>query len=157
MNKCCLGTQSDKNSTRQTVPPLKNPSWTTAVGKQVITTDLQSDYCRHVFSFHTCRKSLGGRSSTQWRIKTTDELHFALTFLLKPQAVLRLHCIWYVRYEVLTAANMRMAVFWVVAPCSLVEVHRRFRRACCLHHQGDRPDYQTTRRNNPEESHLPCI
>jgi hypothetical protein len=32
-----------------------------------------------------------------------------------------------------------MAVFWVVAPCSLVEVYRRFRGACCLHHQGDRP------------------
>jgi hypothetical protein len=27
-----------------------------------------------------------------------------------------------------------MAVFWVVAPCSLVEVYRRFRGACCLHH-----------------------
>jgi hypothetical protein len=33
-----------------------------------------------------------------------------------------------------------MAVFWVAAPCSLVEVFRRFRGACCLHHQGDRPD-----------------
>jgi hypothetical protein len=31
----------------------------------------------------------------------------------------------------------KMAVFWVVAPCSLVEVYRRFRRACCRHHQGD--------------------
>jgi hypothetical protein len=31
-----------------------------------------------------------------------------------------------------------MAVFWVVAPCSLVEVYRRFRGACCLHHQCDR-------------------
>jgi hypothetical protein len=28
---------------------------------------------------------------------------------------------------VLTAASMKMAVFWVVAPCSLVEVHGRFR------------------------------
>jgi hypothetical protein len=43
-----------------------------------------------------------------------------------------------------------MAVFWVVAPSSLVEVYRRFGGACCLHHQGDR---QTTRRNNPEDSH----
>jgi hypothetical protein len=32
---------------------------------------------------------------------------------------------------------MQMAVFWVVAPCSLVQVYRRFRDACCLHHQGD--------------------
>jgi hypothetical protein len=33
---------------------------------------------------------------------------------------------------------LKMAVFWVLAPCSLVEVYRRFRGACCLHHQGDR-------------------
>jgi hypothetical protein len=32
---------------------------------------------------------------------------------------------------------MKMAVFWVVAPCSLVEVYQRFRGTCCLHHQGD--------------------
>jgi hypothetical protein len=30
-----------------------------------------------------------------------------------------------------------MAVFWVVAPCSLVEVYRRFRGPCCLHHGPD--------------------
>jgi hypothetical protein len=29
-----------------------------------------------------------------------------------------------------------MAVFWVVAPCSLV-VHQRYRGPCCQHHQGD--------------------
>jgi hypothetical protein len=32
---------------------------------------------------------------------------------------------------------MKMAVFWVVAPCRLVEVYRRFRGLYCLHHQGD--------------------
>jgi hypothetical protein len=32
---------------------------------------------------------------------------------------------------------MKMAVFWVVALCSLVEVYQRFRGPCCLHHQGD--------------------
>jgi hypothetical protein len=32
-----------------------------------------------------------------------------------------------------------MAAFWVVAPCSLVEVYGRFRGACRLNHQGDRP------------------
>jgi hypothetical protein len=37
----------------------------------------------------------------------------------------------------------KMAVFWVVAPCSLVEVYQRFRGTYCLHHQ-------TTRRNVPE-------
>jgi hypothetical protein len=31
-----------------------------------------------------------------------------------------------------------MAIFWVVALCSLVEVYRRFRGAFCLHHQGDK-------------------
>jgi hypothetical protein len=36
-----------------------------------------------------------------------------------------------------------MVVFWVVAPCSLVEVYQRFRGPCCLHNQG--PD---------EDSHL---
>jgi hypothetical protein len=30
-----------------------------------------------------------------------------------------------------------MSVFWVVAPCSLVDVYRRFRGACCLHNQGE--------------------
>jgi hypothetical protein len=61
---------------------------------------------------------------------------------------------------------MKMAVFWVVAPCSLVEVYQRFRVPCCLHHQGDNKEaarnsetlinfYQTTRSHNPEEdSHL---
>jgi hypothetical protein len=29
--------------------------------------------------------------------------------------------------------NMKMAVFWVVAPCSLVEVYQRCRGPCCLH------------------------
>jgi hypothetical protein len=28
---------------------------------------------------------------------------------------------------------MKMAVLWVTAPCSLVEVYRRFRGACCPH------------------------
>jgi hypothetical protein len=45
-----------------------------------------------------------------------------------------------------------MAVFWVVVPCSLVEVYIRFRGPCCLHHQGD--DRQTTQCCNPEDSHL---
>jgi hypothetical protein len=39
-----------------------------------------------------------------------------------------------VRYQVLTAASMKMTVFWDVAPCSLVEVYRRFRGAYFLHH-----------------------
>jgi hypothetical protein len=34
----------------------------------------------------------------------------------------------------------KMAVFWVVVPCSLVDVYRRFGGTWCLHHQRDRPD-----------------
>jgi hypothetical protein len=34
-----------------------------------------------------------------------------------------------VRFQVLKAASMKMAVFWVVEPCSLVEVYRCFRDA----------------------------
>jgi ribonuclease PH len=38
-------------------------------------------------------------------------------------------------FQVVTTASMKMAVFWVVAPCSLVEVYRRVRGPC-----NDRPD-----------------
>jgi hypothetical protein len=31
---------------------------------------------------------------------------------------------------------MNMAVFWIVASCSLVEVYKYFRGPYCLHHQG---------------------
>jgi hypothetical protein len=37
----------------------------------------------------------------------------------------------FVGFEVLTAVSTKMAVFWVVAPCSLVEVYHRFRGSCC--------------------------
>jgi hypothetical protein len=64
-----------------------------------------------------------------------------------------------------------MAVFWVVAPCRLVEVYQRFRGTCCLHHRGDDlliallmeaatasetlvNFYQSTRRYNTSASHL---
>jgi hypothetical protein len=43
-----------------------------------------------------------------------------------------------VRFEVLTAASMKMSAFWDVAPCRLLEVDRHFRGAYYLHH---RPDY----------------
>jgi hypothetical protein len=44
---------------------------------------------------------------------------------------------YWVGFEVLTAVSMKMAVFGVVAPCSLVELYHRFRGPCCLHHQGN--------------------
>jgi hypothetical protein len=43
--------------------------------------------------------------------------------------------------QILMAASTKMAVLWVAAPCSLVEVYQLFRGAFCLRHQGgDRPD-----------------
>jgi hypothetical protein len=56
-----------------------------------------------------------------------------------------------------------MAVPWIVVPCILIEVYRRFRSSFCLHHQGDGLGltyetsvnfYHTTVCNNPEESHF---
>jgi hypothetical protein len=69
-----------------------------------------------------------------------------------------------VTIKVLGGWILKMAVFWVVAPCSMVEVYRHFRGPFCLHHQGDgvmeaaRTSetlvnfYQTTRRCNPKDS-----
>jgi hypothetical protein len=45
-------------------------------------------------------------------------------------------CLLQLGFEVLTAVSTKMAVFWVVAPCSQVEVYHRLRGPCCLHHQG---------------------
>jgi hypothetical protein len=71
-----------------------------------------------------------------------------------------------VKFRVFTAASMKMAVFWVVAPCSLVEVYWRFRGSCCLHHQGTHrsdvgkilPDYmaQQPRRQPSSDSPKVC-
>jgi hypothetical protein len=63
--------------------------------------------------------------------------------------------------EVLTAASMNMAVFWVVPPCSLVEVYRRYLvMVIALMMEAANTSetsvnfYHTTQRNNPEGSHL---
>jgi hypothetical protein len=61
-----------------------------------------------------------------------------------------------VKFEVLTAASMKLVLFWAVA-FVLVEVYRRFRGACFLHLQGDETSvnlYRTTWYNNPESSRL---
>jgi hypothetical protein len=49
-----------------------------------------------------------------------------------------------------------MALFWVVAPCSLVEVYQRFILMMEAAGTSETPVnfYQTTRRNNSEDSHL---
>jgi hypothetical protein len=66
---------------------------------------------------------------------------------------------------------MKMAVIWVVVPCSLLEVCQHLKGMCCLHHQGNESlialmmeaahtcessvnCYQTTQCYNPEDSHL---
>jgi hypothetical protein len=38
------------------------------------------------------------------------------------------------RFQVLTARNVKMAAFWNTAQCSVVEADRRFRGAYCLRH-----------------------
>jgi hypothetical protein len=55
------------------------------------------------------------------------------------------------------ALSTKTAVFWVVAPCCLVEVYQHFE---ALMMEAARTSetlvnfYQTTRRYNPEDSHL---
>jgi hypothetical protein len=75
----------------------------------------------------------------------------------------------FVGFQVLMTASMKMAVFWVVTPCSLVEIYQFFRNTCCLHHQGALMMeaasnsgtlvnfYQTTWCYNPVDSHLHCV
>jgi hypothetical protein len=46
----------------------------------------------------------------------------------------------HVRFQVLMAARIKMAVFWVVAPRNLTELRRRFRSDCCLHNKGEDRD-----------------
>jgi hypothetical protein len=62
----------------------------------------------------------------------------------------------YVGVEVLTAVSTKIAVFWVVAPCSLVEVYHRFALMMDAARTSETTVnfYQTTRRYNPEDSHL---
>jgi hypothetical protein len=54
--------------------------------------------------------------------------------------------------------HLKMAVFWDIAPYSLVEVHRRFICACCLHHQDDAlmeaASTSETKVNIPKDFHL---
>jgi hypothetical protein len=54
---------------------------------------------------------------------------------------------------------MKMAVFLVIVPCSRLEVYRRFRLIALMMKTASISEtsvnfYQTTRSNNPEDSHL---
>jgi hypothetical protein len=42
-----------------------------------------------------------------------------------------------VRSQGPTVPSMKMTVFWNVAPCSVVNIDRRFRGAYCFHYQGN--------------------
>jgi hypothetical protein len=53
-------------------------------------------------------------------------LKFSCLLYLKP---IRLY---FARFQVLTAASMKMIAFWDITSCSLIEVYRRFRGAYCL-------------------------
>jgi hypothetical protein len=48
-----------------------------------------------------------------------------------------------------------MPVFWVAAPCSLVELYQCFRGTCCLHHQGDHRHLRTNGRENVKSYLVP--
>jgi hypothetical protein len=62
---------------------------------------------------------------------------------------------------------VKKAVFWVVVPCSLVDIYQHFRGACCLHHQDDGgskdlwnsgklvPDYMTLQSRRQPSSYSP--
>jgi hypothetical protein len=62
-----------------------------------------------------------------------------------------------VGFEVLTAASVKMAVLWVVAPCGLVGVYQRFRGTCCLHRQGDELLYTVLQPRRQPSSNLKQI
>jgi hypothetical protein len=65
--------------------------------------------------------------------------------------------------------DLKITVFWGVAPCSLVELYRRLRGGCCHHHPGAQflvaattsetsvNVYQATRCNNSEDNHLHMV
>jgi hypothetical protein len=67
-----------------------------------------------------------------WRENIVESYKFIYTFYVKTFsfmfwfiALCRVKQYWKVRFQVLTATSMKMAVFWVVAQCSLIEVYRR--------------------------------
>jgi hypothetical protein len=42
------------------------------------------------------------------------------------------------RFQALTAVNVKVVIFWDMTPCSLVDRYRCFRRTCHFHPQGRR-------------------
>jgi hypothetical protein len=58
----------------------------------------------------------------------------------------------------LSFSSLALEAFCDIAPCGIAEVHRRFRRAYCIHHQGDGGGiphvYEPTWRYIPERCHV---
>jgi hypothetical protein len=81
-----------------------------------------------------CHATNSMEQSTPWEVDTCSvdqEIHHVLwntKIHNNPSQVI---------FQVLTAVSMNMTAFWDTAPCSLVEVDRRFRGAYSLHYQGD--------------------
>jgi hypothetical protein len=50
--------------------------------------------------------------------------------------------------------TMKTTVFWVVAPCSLIEVYQRFKGPCCLHHLALQPRREAFSYTQPWEKIL---
>jgi hypothetical protein len=70
--------------------------------------------------FRACRSVRFMPAATAFRLGKTNRIYFDLR-------VVTIVMIISVGFEVLTAVSAKMAVLWVVAPCSLVEVYQRFR------------------------------
>jgi hypothetical protein len=61
----------------------------------------------------------------------------------------------HVRFQVLTVVSMKVSAFWDIAPCSLIEVDRRFTLMMEAVHTSEMSVYsETTRQYIPEESNL---
>jgi hypothetical protein len=74
-----------------------------------------------------------GASSQQLHRFSNSDMH-GTTFRVSPPPHIY---ICEVLFEALMAVSRKMAVVWVVAPCRLVWVYRRFRGLYCLQRQSD--------------------
>jgi hypothetical protein len=59
-----------------------------------------------------------------------------------------------VRFQVLMAATVQMIVFWIVAPCSLVEVYQGLMMEAASTSETSVNLYQTIRLYTLEDSHV---
>jgi hypothetical protein len=63
--------------------------------------------------------------------------HFDLTILKVDiiYCIISILLLYVARFQVLTVGNMKISVFWDVAPFGLAETDRRFRGACCVRYK----------------------